>query len=69
MVLKRIMLSHQTVKDNIASCSLYAKSKKYNKLVNVPKISRFMDIENSPVITNGEGQNKGGRKAGTNYWV
>ena len=33
------------------------------------KISRFVDIENSPVITNGEGQYKGGRKGGTNYWV
>ena len=31
------MLSCQTAKNNIASCDLYAKSKKYNKLVNVPK--------------------------------
>ena len=37
LVLERIMLSCQTAKNNIASCDLYAKSKKYNKLVNVPK--------------------------------
>ena len=29
-------------------------SKKYNKLMNIEKGSRLRDIENKPVVTNGE---------------
>ena len=68
MDLDSVMLSEIRVRKlTTVWYNLYLESKKYNKLVNITttKKSRFIDIENKLVVTNGEREGGGGRgKAG-----
>ena len=53
MELKGITFSEisPTEKDKYCMISPYVESKKYNKLVNITKNSRLIDIENKLVVT------------------
>ena len=72
MDLEGIILSEISQKDKDKYCMISiicGIKKKYNKLVNITKKSRLMDIENKLVVTNGRGAIKGQRLRGKNHQV